>query len=611
MRQLRRIELLAPAKTSEIGMEAVLHGADAIYIGGPAFGARSAAPNSVDDIARLVDFAHMYDTRVYVALNTILYDKELRSVEKLVSQLYSVGVDALIVQDMGVLHLDIPPIALHASTQCDNRTIEKVKFLHDAGFSRVVLARELSERQIRDISAAVPVELEAFVHGALCVCYSGQCYLSQALSGRSANRGECAQFCRLPYNLLDAEGNVLIKDKHLLSLKDMNRSERVEQLLDAGVTSLKIEGRLKDMTYVKNVVAYYRRILDDIYHRRPEFCSLSSGRSEYTFIPDMMKSFNRGFTRYFIDGKPDENMGSPYTPKSLGEPIGKVVAMRGNAFVVDGDHKLSNGDGFCFLTQKDTFGGFRANKIDGRTIYPAERINLSVGTMLYRNYDKAFEQLLTKKSAERRISIDMCLYEIPDGCALKITDDAANKVVLSRRFEKQIARTPQFDNIRAQLTRIGDTCFEVERVDINFDNNLFVPSSLLSSLRRDAVAEFLMVRRLSYRPSHRKNAESPVFPHTSLTYLGNVSNAAARNFYTSHGVHHVAPAYECAPVAKVPLMFTRFCIKRQWGQCKKYRSGGNSGSKSWKEPLFLQYRDKMLRLEFDCSRCEMRVYKEE
>ncbi len=604
----RPIELLAPAKTADIGIEAVLHGADAVYIGGPCFGARAAAANSVNDIARLVDFAHRYEARVYITLNTLLYDDELKPAERLIAELYRVGVDALIVQDMGVLRLDIPPIALHASTQTDNRTVEKVRFLYDAGFSRVVLARELSGEQIRTIAEMVPVELEVFVHGALCVSYSGQCYLSRALSGRSANRGECAQYCRLPYTLLDADRRPLIRDKHLLSLKDMNRTDRLEALLDAGATSLKIEGRLKELSYVKNVTAWYRRRLDEIFERRPEYRAASSGRVELSFEPMPQKSFNRSFTRYFFDGRPDKDMGSPDTPKSLGEPVGRVVQVRGSVLKIQGSGVLHNGDGLCFLNKKGVFEGFRVNRVEDALVYPFEKLNILSGTLLYRNYDRLFEQALQKKSAQRRIPVDLQLYEIQDGFALKITDNSGRSAVVARDWGKEEARTSQIENQKAQLSRLGDTCFEARSVDVLCSKEYFLPASLLADLRRETVDRMMLVRRLSYRLSRRREEGSALYPVSELDYLGNVSNASARAFYQAHGVKKIAPAYECEPVEGVALMFTRFCLKRQWGRCPRENVRPQGGS-VWKEPLFLQYRDTLLRLEFDCRLCQMRLYR--
>ena len=389
----RKIELLAPAKNLECGLAAVDHGADAVYIGAPRFGARAAAGNSLDDIARLVDYAHLYGVRIYVTVNTILRDEELADTQAMIWELYRAGVDALIVQDMGLLELDLPPIPLHASTQMDNRTPEKVRFLADVGFRQVVLARELSLQDIRRVHEACPdVSLEVFVHGALCVSYSGQCYVSQACFGRSANRGECAQFCRLAFDLEDARGRKIVHDKHLLSLKDLNQSDVLEQLLDAGATSLKIEGRLKDVAYVKNVTAAYRRKLDDLFKRRREYVKASSGEVRLTFRPQLDKSFSRGFTHYFLLGR-ERDVASFDTPKSLGEEMGTVKEVRGNSLVVSGVKPFNNGDGVCFLDESGKLRGFRINRAEGNRLYPQEKPHIPQRTVLYLNFENDFDNV--------------------------------------------------------------------------------------------------------------------------------------------------------------------------------------------------------------------------
>ena len=430
MKTIRRIELLAPAKNVEIGQQAILHGADAVYIGAPRFGARSTAGNSIADLTRLIDFAHRFDARVYITLNTILRDDELRDAERLIHELYKIESDALIVQDMGITRLDIPPIALHASTQADNRTPEKVKFLEQCGFSQVVLARELSLGQINEIARSVQVPLEVFVHGALCVSYSGQCYLSEAMCGRSANRGECAQYCRLPYTLIDGKGNVIAKDKHLLSLRDLNQSDRLEELLDAGVSSFKIEGRLKDMAYVKNCTAYYRQELDKIFKRRPEYRTASTGHSSIEFTPRLEKSFNRGFTHYFLDGRTPEPIASPDTPKSLGEYVGKVKQSDKNTFTIAGLTPIHNGDGLCFANNKGEFEGVRVNRVEGNRIFPASRIEITPHTVLYRNFDFEFDKRLSRPSADRRIDVEITLYDVPGGYALYMKDECGNHTTI-------------------------------------------------------------------------------------------------------------------------------------------------------------------------------------
>lgn len=410
--QKRKIELLAPARNLECGIEAINHGADAVYIGAPKFGARSAAGNSLADIATLVEYAHLFNVRIYVTVNTILKDSELSETEEMIWQLYNAGVDALIVQDMGITQLNLPPIPLHASTQMDNRTVEKVRFLSNAGFRQVVLARELSLDEIRKIHEACPdVALEVFVHGALCVSYSGQCYVSEACFGRSANRGECAQFCRLPFSMVDEDGKVIVRNKHLLSLKDLNQSSILESLLDAGATSLKIEGRLKDVTYVKNVTAAYRQKLDEIFCRRKEYVRSSSGDTVLDFTPQLEKSFNRGFTHYFLHGRTPD-IASFNTPKSLGEEMGTMKEQYKKYVTVSGVKPFHNGDGACFIDEQGCLQGFRINKVEGNKLFPAGAIpRIKPKTPIYRNYDQDFEKLLTRKSAERKIGVDWILSE--------------------------------------------------------------------------------------------------------------------------------------------------------------------------------------------------------
>ena len=493
------IELLSPAKNLECGIAAIDHGADAVYIGAPKFGARASAGNSIEDIAQLVDYAHLFNARIYVTLNTILTDSELKETEQLIWELYQIHVDALIVQDMGITRLNLPPIPLHASTQMDNRTPEKVRFLADAGFKQVVLARELSLVEIKNIHDVCPdVPLEVFVHGALCVSYSGQCYASQACFGRSANRGECAQFCRLPFNLLDSEGQEVLHEKHLLSLKDMNQIDKLEQLMDAGVSSFKIEGRLKDVGYVKNVTAAYRQQIDQILQRRTEYHKTSSGKCEYSFTPILAKSFNRGFTHYFLEGsQPD--IAQFNTPKAMGEEMGRVKEVHGNQIIVAGVKPFNNGDGICFLDSEDKLQGFRVNRVEQNRLFLANRVEgLTPKTRLFRNLDQQYEQLLSKRSAERKISISWQLSETHDGFSLNATDEDGNKVSLSFPCEKQLAEKPQQDNIIRQLSKLGNTPFTIEKRSINNDqwsmvNKYFIPSSLLCDWRRQVIDELTKV----------------------------------------------------------------------------------------------------------------------
>ena len=600
----KHIELLAPAKDLACGREAVLHGADAVYIGAPKFGARAAAGNTIDDIRALCDFAHIYNVSIYVALNTILRDDELKEAEQVIGQLYDAGVDALIVQDMGITRLDIPPIALHASTQMDNCTPEKVAFLARAGFEQVVLARELTLEEMRRIAERIPdgVALEAFVHGALCVSYSGRCYLSAAMMGRSANRGACAQCCRLPYTMVDADGRIIAKDKHLLSLRDMNRANDLEAMIAAGITSFKIEGRLKDVAYVKNVTAYYRRRLDEIMARDASLCRSSDGRSTFTFEPRPEKSFNRGFTDYFLHGR-RADITSFDTPKSIGEPMGRA-RVSGGGLVVEGREPLHNGDGLVFFNPKGELEGFRVNRAEGRRIASARMPAIRPGTMLYRNADSAFEALLSKPSANRRIAVELTWRELPNGFALQIADASGCSASITRSFATEPALRPQEDNIRAQLSRLGTTPFEAVQITINMPGNAFVPSSLLSGMRREAVERLLSERR-ARRTRRQRKPEDPaaVFPIDQLDYTANIYNAAAEAFYRSHGVRRVERAYEERPRRGAPLMFTRHCLRYSMGWCPVHQRGQSP----FREPYYLLHEGARLRLEFDCARCEMRV----
>ena len=604
----RPIELLSPAKNLECGLAAVDHGADAVYIGAPRFGARAAAGNSPEDIARLVEYAHVYGVRIYVTVNTILKDEELAETERLIHDLYRIGVDALIVQDMGITRLHLPPIPLHASTQMDNRTPEKVRFLAEAGFRQVVLARELSLQEIRHIHEACPQTLlEVFVHGALCVSYSGQCYASQACFGRSANRGECAQFCRLPFSLVDADGKTMVRDKHLLSLKDLNQSDRLEQLLDAGASSLKIEGRLKDVAYVKNVTAAYRLRLDEILSRRPEYVRSSSGSSRYMFTPQLDKSFSRGFTHYFLQGR-GEDIASFDTPKSLGEEMGMLKEQRGHSFTVAGVKSFHNGDGICYLDGQGRLQGFRVNRVEDNRIFPAGEVpRIPPRTRLYRNFDQEFEKLLARKSAERKIALRWALWETPQGFALSAEDEDGNRAARSFDYPKELARSPQDANLRAQLGKLGNTPFEaVGEMDIRLADNWFLPASVVTDWRRQVVDCLLQVRRIRYRwelQVWRPTAHA--FPLSSLTYLGNVMNGEARRFYLEHGVATVAPAYEAQAVPEAVLMFCRHCLRYSMGWCPTFQKKRSP----YREPYYLVSSDgRRFRLSFDCKNCQMKVY---
>ncbi len=604
----RHIELLAPARDLQCGIVAVDHGADAVYIGAPQFSARAAAGNSADDIGCLASYAHTFGVRVYVALNTILKDSELCETENLIRQLYDAGADALIVQDMGITELNLPPIPLHASTQMDNRSSAKVRFLRDAGFRQVVLARELSVGQIARIHADCPdVPLEVFVHGALCVSLSGQCYASEACFGRSANRGECAQFCRLPFSLIDSDGREIERERHLLSLKDMNRLDVLEPLLDAGASSLKIEGRLKDASYVKNITAAYRAALDSIFARRTEYVRASSGTETVTFTPQPDKSFNRGFTHYFLQGR-EQDISCTDSPKSHGEPMGYVKEQRGGYIVVAGLKPFHNGDGVCYTDSTGHLQGFRVNRVDGNKLFPAGAMpTIKPKTALMRNYDQEFEHALSQKTAERKIDTSWTLHETPWGFALTATDEDGISATLAFEHPKEEARKPQTENIKTQLSKLGGTVFRTrtDDISISLSGNRFIPSSVLAKWRRQVAERLLMLRRLHYRREIAvwRPTDHPYITD-SLTYLGNVMNQKARRFYERHGVRHIDDAFEKHHVPDSVIMFCRHCLRFSMGWCPTYLHGKSP----YREPYYLKGTDgRTFRLDFDCRHCMMNV----
>ena len=601
-----RLELLAPAKNLEFGIEAVNHGADAIYIGAPAFGARAAAGNSVADIASLAAYAHRYSARVLVALNTILRDDELEHAHRIAWQLYEAGADALIVQDMGLLELDLPPIQLHASTQTDNRTAEKVRFLEQVGFSQIVLARELSLAEIRAIAAQTRAVLEFFVHGALCVSFSGQCYVSHALTGRSANRGACAQLCRLPYTLADGDGRPLVRDKHLLSLKDNDQSANLRALADAGIRSFKIEGRLKDLNYVKNVTAHYRRLLDQIIAETPEYQAAASGRCRFFFEPQPEKTFNRGATDYFVHGR-QGGIAAFDSPKFAGEPIGKVAACGPNWLEVDSSADFHNGDGLSYYNAAQELAGLRINRADGRRLFvTALPVDLAPGTAIYRNSDREFERQLEKKSAERRIGVRLRLAETASGFVLHLTDADGSAAVAALDHAKEPAQNADraLTTLRDNLGKLGNTCFEAIAIDLDLTRPWFVPAAAINALRRAGVEQLEAARLAAYRRPPRAAAVAPPapYPQRELTYLGNVFNANARSFYAQHGVTLIAAAYEAnAEKDAVPLMITKHCLRYSFNLCPKQVKGVRA------EPMSLLNGKEKLLLHFDCKRCEMHV----
>lgn len=618
--QLRKLELLAPAKNLECGKAAVDHGADAVYIGAPRYGARAAVGNCVDDIRELCLYAHRFDVKVYVTVNTIIYDDELEDTQSMIGALYDAGADAILVQDMGILRMTLPPIALHASTQTDNRTADKVRWLRDIGFRRVVLARELSVSEIADIHRKVPdMPLEVFVHGALCVSYSGICYASQHCFGRSANRGACAQFCRMRFDLVDADGRELEHQRHLLSLKDLNLSLHLEELAEAGATSFKIEGRLKDVSYVKNVTAAYSQLLDNLVRRHPDrYQRASKGHCSYTFIPNLQKTFNRGFTTYFLHGRncvphadlqvKGSDIFSPDTPKAMGEYVGRVKEMRRGSFNVAGTASFANGDGLCFINANRELEGFRVNRAEGNRLFPQQMpANLRPGTALYRNYDREFERILSRPSAERKIPVTLTLGVTPDGFSLTVEGHTVHIVCEHQRAEK-----PQCENVVRQLSKLGGTPYECTGVELPDNFNYFIPVSLLADLRRKLVDKLLndVGNYVSHIEDHWKSGDCPLCeqhsglygdcPPQDKPYLYNIANHLAQQFYGAEGL----TAYELKG-SDGPLMQCRHCLRHGMGFCVKY--GGKRPQ--WREPLSLRLGDgRMFRLEFDCRHCQMNVY---
>lgn len=660
---MRTLELLAPAKNLECGIAAIDHGADAVYIGAPRFGARAAAGNSLDDIRQLCRYAHQYQAKVHVTVNTIIYDSELNDTLDMIHDLQEAGVDALLLQDMGVLYAlqGKGPSAvdftwtreLHSSTQCDTRSAEKVKWLQALGFDRAVLARELSVKEISDIHQAVPdMDLEVFVHGALCVSYSGVCYASEKCFGRSANRGECAQFCRMKFNLLDSDNKEIEHQRHLLSLKDMCQIDNLEALADAGACSFKIEGRLKDAGYVKNVVSAYSQRLDEICRKHPQkYARPSFGRPRYEFEANLKKTFNRGFTNYFLKGR-QPDIASFDTPKAIGEFVGKVKEIRGNSFNVASIASFTNGDGLCFINDEHELEGFRVNRAQGNRLYPLKMpMNLRPGMGLYRNNDQAFEKILAGKTAERKIPvrITFSLYD-EDGRSgfsaeaqyvseqgIGWSSDDSNfmgKGIVA--FEHNLAQKPQHDNIVRQLSKLGGTIYECREVEImNQADNYFIPSSVLTELRRNLIedierntvistGEKAVIPTGEKAVSNNLNIAEDGLQETKekvqvwqkeygkYGYLYNIANKSAHEFYKQHGMSHTKNAFELGNTSiqgnktdESLIMQCRHCIRYSLGYCVK--RGGKKPT--WKEPLYLELGDgRRFRLEFACNVCQMNVY---
>jgi len=699
-----KLELLSPAKNLDFGREAINHGADALYIGAPAYGARAAATNTLEDIEALVNYAHLYGSKVFVTVNTLLFDNEIDPAVKLIHQLYNIGVDALLIQDLGLLECDLPPIELHASTQCHNASVERIKFLESVGFKRVVLARETSLEQMREIRQATHLDLEAFVHGALCVSYSGQCYMSQYLNNRSGNRGCCSQPCRSTYDLYNSDGRLLIKEKHLLSLRDFNASQQLENMISAGITSFKIEGRLKDLSYVKNITAYYRQLLDNILNSSfithhsslitphsslpTHHSSLPTHHSSlitphsslpthhsslitYHFTPDPDRTFNRGYTDYFLRER--QPMANFATPKSLGKYIGKVTDIRRNSLTISGTEPFANGDGLCYYDADGRLQGFLVNGVQGRTVIPNQMPDIKVGTALWRNQDQQFEKLLQGKSAERKIGVEMLFRATPDGFALQLTDEEGLSVTHSVAAEHQEARNnssnqailpdrkgaalstlkektnlakKQSSNpIVKQLSKLGNTPFVATAVVDETQGRYFLPAGTLNQLRREAVEQLVALRIAHHRPADIPRTNSSNHPNShfssqspketqpateveqifnfhfsffnfqfpaKLDYRANVINDKAEAFYKRHGVKEIERGLEqTEDYDGKALMTTKYCLRYELGCCLQ---GKNDGKPQLDikptDTLILRNNDRRFRLDFDCGNCQMLIYKE-
>lgn len=606
------IELLAPARDRETGQAAISCGADAVYIGAPRFGAREAAGNPIADIAALATYAHRFRARVYVTLNTLLYEHELEAARQQAIQLWEAGADALIIQDTALLEMDLPPIPLFASTQMHNHTPARVAFLQKVGIRRAILARELTLEDIRAIHHAAPgIELETFVHGALCVGYSGQCYLSCALGGRSGNRGQCAQPCRREYDLLDRAGQVVIPRRYLLSLRDLNLSQDLGALLDAGVTSFKIEGRLKDKTYVMNVTAHYRRKLDALLPRRG-LQPLAAGRVELDFDPDPRKGFNRGFTRHFLHGR-REPVGSPDTPKSLGEPLGRVQALSAQSFTLDGEAEIVPGDGLCFFNRQRELCGLAVSRAEGRTVFSPPPAGLEAGTLVYRNHNQAFTAQLEHSKSRRRIPVRLRLAETRAGLALLAQDEEGNEAMATAELEFIPAEKPQqaAEAIERQLRRLGESDFECVYLRSDLPDPRFIPLGVLNGLRRDVLEALAQERAQAYnRPQAVIQPNDTPYPQRTLGFEGNVLNPLAERFYRRHGVEEVHPAAESGlDLQGERVMVTKHCLRHQYGWCATFPNPKAPPIPRPEEPLALRDGDgRLFPLRFNCAACVMEVW---
>jgi putative protease len=610
----KKIEILAPAKDLIHGMAAINSGADAVYIGAPQFGARSNATNSIEDVAELVKYAHLFNAQVFVVINTILYDNELETCRKMIFELYAIGVDALIVQDMAIMEMDLPPIVLHASTQANNRDAHKIKFLKDAGMKRVVLARELNLHQIKEISEASDVELEFFVTGALCVSFSGNCYMSVANGERSANRGSCAQNCRLPYNLIDGHGDTLIKNSHLLSIKDFDVSDQIPNLIEAGVISFKIEGRLKDIVYVKNNVSYLRQKLDAFLEQNGDkYEKASSGKCTFTFDSSLDKSFNRGYTDYFVNER-HQSIGSWESPKSKGQYIGKLIKTVGKSYEIENGHLLNNGDGLCFINENNEADGIYVNRAENGFVYPNVLKEIKDGTFIYRNNDAAFIKIVEREdSAVRKISTSLLLFENENGFELTATDEDGNISSVTLVHPKETTKNNESieENFKINLAKTGFTPYVADEISVIFSQNWFLPISKINEMRRTVFEQLSEIRLANYhRKEHQLVKTSHPYPETKLDFMYNVANKLARKFYERHGVTEIEKAFELQwDPGKSRVMTTKYCIKYELEKCPKYHK--DTMETKLKEPLVLKQGELEYKLKFNCKPCEMEIWEKD
>lgn len=609
----KKVEILAPAKNLVQGIAAINAGADAVYIGAPLFGARTNATNSVADIAEMVKYAHLFKAQVFVVINTILYDNELDACKKLIYQLYDIGVDALIVQDMAIMEMDLPPIVIHASTQANNREPKHVKFLKDVGMQRVVLARELNLDQVRDIAAATDVELEFFVSGALCVSFSGNCYMSIAGGERSANRGSCAQNCRLPYNLIDGNGTTLLTESHLLSIKDLDLSDQLPNLIEAGITSFKIEGRLKDIVYVKNNTSFLRKKLDAFLENNENFQKASSGRTFYNFEPEMDRSFNRGYTDYFVNQR-KEKIGNWESPKSQGQYIGEITEIKANGYVIENHDKLNNGDGLFFINEEGIADGVQINIIVNDIVVPNTFKNIAVGTVIYRNSDAEFNRIVEKENAAvRKIGVSLRFSETEEGFQLTVVDEDGHRSVSNLVTEKELAKSEEsvIPNITKNLAKTGNTPFIVDDIEVEFTKNWFLPISKVNEVRRIALEQLIDIRINEYHREEFQITKSDIpYPTEKLDFTFNVSNKLARAFYKRHGVTEIEKAFELQwDPGKARVMTTKYCVKYELGKCARFQR--DTMGEKVKEPLTLKHGETEYKLKFNCKPCEMEIWEKD